>query len=187
MALSDAPARSNSDMQRNDEARTTKRANAKPRHLTTSDVGEQTQIVSKELKNHMPPKTSPTMRNSTKSQPSPPQMRAKQMLKADTYHVTRHRANVVTNQKRATSGTGPERNLQRPRRAQETKRSVETRTLDKANNCRPQVPSTSDKRPVARSLQTTARSTNTPAIGGKQRSGVRTHRAQEQVDAMGQE
>ena len=56
MALSDAPARSNSDMQRNDEAKTTIQANAKPRHLTPSDVGEQTQIVSKGLKNHMPTK-----------------------------------------------------------------------------------------------------------------------------------
>ena len=45
-ALSDAPARSNSDMQRNNEARTTVQANAKPRHLTPSDVGEQTQNVS---------------------------------------------------------------------------------------------------------------------------------------------
>ena len=45
MALSDAPARSNSDMQRNDEARTTKQAKTKPRHLTPSDVGEQTQIA----------------------------------------------------------------------------------------------------------------------------------------------
>ena len=46
MALSDAPARSNSDMQRNNEAKTTVQANAKPRHLTPSDVGEQTQNVS---------------------------------------------------------------------------------------------------------------------------------------------
>ena len=45
MALSDAPARSNSDMQRN-EARTTKQAKNKPRHLIPSNVGEQTQISS---------------------------------------------------------------------------------------------------------------------------------------------
>ena len=42
MALSDAPARSNSDMQGN-EAGTTKQAKNKPRHLIPSDVGEQTQ------------------------------------------------------------------------------------------------------------------------------------------------
>ena len=59
----DAPARSNSDMQRNNEARTPTQANAKPRHLTLSDVGEQTQNVSdKALKSHIPLKTGPLVR-----------------------------------------------------------------------------------------------------------------------------
>ena len=75
------------------------------------------------------------------------------MLKADTYHVTRHRADVVTNQYGTTSETGPRRNLQRPRRAQE-KQKIRRNHEDTGQDqqLQTQVASTSDRRPVARAL-----------------------------------